>query len=85
MILMFYVYVLRSETTGRFYTGSTQDLDSRLVEHNSNCATATKNRGPWRLVHSEAFATRKEAVARERYFKTGKGRIELEAILCVKT
>ena len=78
---MFHVYVLRSETTGRFYTGSTEDLDGRLLEHNSNCAAATKNRGPWKLLYSESFANRKEAMARERYFKTGKGRAELKALL----
>ncbi|HEY6971647.1 MAG TPA: GIY-YIG nuclease family protein [Candidatus Angelobacter sp.] len=66
---MFHVYVLRSDATGRFCTGSTQDVDCRLVEHNSNCATATKNRGPWRLVYWESFATRKEAMARERHFQ----------------
>jgi len=35
---------------------------------------------PWRLVHVEPFATRAEAVNRERYCKTGKGREDLRAI-----
>ncbi|HET9183670.1 MAG TPA: GIY-YIG nuclease family protein, partial [Candidatus Angelobacter sp.] len=68
---MFYVYVLQSESTGRSYTGSTADLDRRFSQHNSDSATATKNRGPWILVHSESFPTRREAMAREKYFKTG--------------
>src|SRR5689334_7701680 len=78
---MFYVYILQSESTGRFYTGSTADLDRRLAEHNSHAARATKNRGPWRIVHSESFPTRQQAMARERYFKTGHGRAELRKIV----
>jgi predicted GIY-YIG superfamily endonuclease len=33
---------------------------------------------PWSLIYMEEFATRSEAVRRERYFKTGRGREELE-------
>ena len=29
------VYVLRSESTGRYYTGCTEDLENRLHEHNA--------------------------------------------------
>ncbi len=78
---MFFVYVLQSERTGRLYIGSTENLERRLAEHNTDLATATKNRGPWRLMHSEFFTTRKEAMARERYLKTGKGRAQLHGIL----
>ncbi|MBM4162740.1 MAG: GIY-YIG nuclease family protein, partial [Ignavibacteria bacterium] len=31
---MFYVYILRSRRTGRFYVGHTDDVAQRLVEHN---------------------------------------------------
>jgi len=78
---MFHVYVLRSESTGRYYFGSTSGLERRLAEHNADLATATKHRGPWRLVDAEEHATRGEAMRRERYFKTGEGRREIQAIL----
>jgi len=78
---MFHAYVLRSELTGRLYIGSTSDLRRRIDEHNGGLATATKNRGPWRLVHSEEYPTRSLAVRRERYLKTGKGRQELRRLL----
>jgi putative endonuclease len=71
---MYYVYVLMSESTGKLYKGSTEDLPRRLEERNDSLATATKNRGPWRLIYHEDHATRRAAMARERYFKTGKGR-----------
>ena len=79
--VMFHVYVLRSETTGRFYVGYTSDLPQRLGQHNHGITKSTKNRGPWGLVHQETFSTRSEAMRRERFLKTGQGREELKAIL----
>ena len=40
---------------------------------------ATKHGVPWILIHSESFATRREAVQRELYYKTGRGRDDLNA------
>ena len=74
---MYFVYVLKSEKTGRHYTGSCEDLDERLLRHNSGRSLATKHGIPWRLVYSEALESRSEATKREKYFKTGKGRNEL--------
>jgi len=78
---MFTTYVLQSKSTGRLYTGSTSELVRRLEQHNTDLSTSTKHRGPWQLVHREDFATLAEAVRRERYLKTGKGREELKWIL----
>jgi putative endonuclease len=78
---MFTTYVLRSKTSRRLYTGSTSDLERRLEQHNTDVSSSTKNRGPWQLVHQEDFPTLAEAVRRERYLKTGKGREELKRIL----
>jgi predicted GIY-YIG superfamily endonuclease len=44
-------------------------------------ASATKNRGPWKLVHYETHPTRSGTMLRERYFKTGMGREELSRLL----
>jgi putative endonuclease len=78
---MYSVYVLRSKTTGRFYTGSTSELARRVEEHNADVTRSTKHRGPWELVHEETFPTRSEAMRRERELKTGKGREELKRLL----
>jgi len=67
---MFSAYVLRSQSSGQLYAGSTSNFETRLKQHNSERSTATKNRGPWELLYREDFPTRAEAVARERYFKT---------------
>ncbi|PYI93893.1 MAG: endonuclease [Verrucomicrobia bacterium] len=74
---MFYVYVLKSGKTGRRYVGSCEDMNDRLGRHNRGESKATKHGVPWILVHTEQFETRSEALLKERYYKTGRGRDEL--------
>ena len=78
---MFFVYVLYSEKTKLHYVGFTTHLVQRLGQHNLGITKSTKGRGPWTLVHQEQFATRAEAMRRERHLKTGRGREELKQIL----
>ena len=78
---MFYAYVLQSDTTKHLYTGSCSDLTQRVGQHNAGLTKSTKNRGPWKLVYQEEFATRAEAMRREKFLKSGKGREELRQLL----
>ena len=77
---MFYCYVLRSEKTGRRYVGSCENLADRIRRHKLANRRPTKHGLPWPLIQSEAFATRTEAAQRERYYKTGRGRDELDKL-----
>jgi putative endonuclease len=77
---VYYVYVLKSELTGRRYVGSCEDLEDRLHRHNSGQSKASKHGVPWILIYYEAHPSRAAAVARERYFKTGRGRDELDRL-----
>jgi len=78
---MFFTYVLRNQDSGRLYTGHTTDLTQRLGQHNHGITKSTKNRGTWDLVYQESFATKAEAMRREKYLKSGRGREELGEIL----
>jgi len=78
---MYFVYVLRSQSSGKLYTGHCADLAQRLGQHNRGVSRWTRNRGPWRLIYHEKFASRAEAMRREKYFKTGCGREEIQQIL----
>lgn len=62
---MFYVYLLLcSDNT--LYCGYTNDLEKRINAHNSGRgAKYTKSRLPVRLVYSESFQTKSEALVRE--------------------
>ncbi|MCE7936350.1 GIY-YIG nuclease family protein [Candidatus Saccharibacteria bacterium CPR2] len=71
---MFCVYVLRSETNNQFYTGYTADLRKRFLQHTEGKSTYTKNRGPYQLIYYEACLNNKDALARERYLKSGMGK-----------
>ncbi|QFZ55980.1 GIY-YIG nuclease family protein [Oceanihabitans sp. IOP_32] len=73
--------MLISEVDGRLYKGHTQDIDKRLIEHNEGKTKSTKGYAPWRLFYYEVFATRVEAILREKYFKTGMGRAFLKDML----
>ena len=77
---MFHLYVLVSQKTGRRYVGSTQDIHERLRRHNAGHSKSTRHGVPWILVHSEAFSTRSEAEHREKYYKTGRGRDDLDQL-----
>ena len=77
---MFYCYLVRSEKTGRRYIGSCEKLTERSRRHNAGDSKATKHGVPWILLCSEGFATRSEAAQRERYYKTGRGRDELDKL-----
>jgi putative endonuclease len=71
---MFYTYVLQSDINGNLYKGSTENLDARIVQHNNGLVNYTSKYRPWKLVYSEQFNSRAEAMAREKFFKSGKGR-----------
>ena len=78
---MFFLYVLQSESTARYYVGQTQSVSERLVYHNSGYSKSLRNRGPWKLVYQEEFATRSEAVKRERQIKSWKDRKMIEQLV----
>lgn len=71
---MYYVYVLQSKKDKLFYTGFTTDIERRLLEHNNNQQISTKHRGPFVLVYYEYSSAKEDAIARERYLKSGMGK-----------
>jgi len=70
-----YVYILQSEQDAEhFYTGVTEDLDARLSKHNLGEVAHTSKYRPWRIKTYIAFTDRKQALAFEKYLKSGSGR-----------
>jgi len=78
MFSMHYVYVLFSEEDKQLYTGSTDDLRSRLKAHSGGFVRATKYRRPLKLIYYEAYLKKSDAKRREKYLKGGNGRGELK-------
>ena len=77
---MFYVYILRSGKTNRRYVGSCENPTERFRRHNLGHSKATRRGVPWSLVHSERFSNRADALRKERYYKSGRGRDELDRL-----
>lgn len=70
----FYTYVLLSLKDGMFYTGYTRDIMERLSQHHTGKVPSTMDRLPLRLIYFEACLSQKDALARERYLKSGMGK-----------
>ena len=71
---MYKVYVLKSVDNYRGYVGITENLDRRIVGHNSGKTKSTKGYRPWELFFFEEYPTRIEARGREKYLKSAPGR-----------
>jgi len=69
-----YVYILESLDSQHFYVGITDDLRTRLAKHNAGEVLHTSKYGPWRIRSYVAFSDAKQAIAFEKYLKSGSGR-----------
>ncbi|MEK7605921.1 MAG: GIY-YIG nuclease family protein [Patescibacteria group bacterium] len=74
---MFYTYVLKSKKDNELYIGWTDDLVSRINEHNLGNVSSTRLRIPFALVYYEACLKKSAAINREKQLKTGFGRAYL--------
>jgi putative endonuclease len=58
---MYNLYIIQSLTTGKFYIGHTNDLQRRLLEHNSGQTKSTRSGKPWILVYTKEYSSNIEA------------------------
>ena len=66
---MYFVYIIYSEKSNRYYTGQTNDYLSRLHEHNCGESFYTKTHRPWELVLVLSKKTRSESMVLEKKIK----------------
>jgi len=73
---MYYIYILFSKASNKYYVGHTDDVQRRLNEHNdSDRLTYTSKHRPWKLCAVfECSSVRNEALALERFIKRQKSR-----------
>ncbi len=83
---MFTVYILKSINFNyKTYVGFTSNIANRLISHNhSNNSGWTKRYQPWVIIYTEQFETKKEAMIREKYLKSGAGRRFIKEIMILK-
>jgi putative endonuclease len=67
--MKFYVYILFSVSTDKFYIGQTNNLSDRINRHNSSCGAYTSFGKPWILIWSDKKDERAQAIALEKKLK----------------
>lgn len=78
----FVVYILYSKKFDRNYTGFTSNLIERFKSHNFYGSKGyTLRYRPWEVIYVEFFDTKKEAMRRESYLKTGIGREFIKKVI----
>jgi len=73
-MIKYYVYLLESKLDNSWYIGYTNDLYRRIEEHNSGKSYYTKRKIPWEMIYYEVSFNKYDAIAREKYLKSGMGR-----------
>ena len=71
---MFEIYVLKSKKDGIRYIGYGESAIERLRKHNKGDNKFTKGHRPWEIIYTEQYENKTEAIKRERFLKSGKGR-----------
>jgi putative endonuclease len=71
----FFVYIIFSESSNKYYVGQTQDLQQRIDTHNSTDGQRfTSKHQPWTLKVAFTFDSRSHARSIENYIKKRKSR-----------
>jgi putative endonuclease len=64
-----FVYIIYSKSIDVYYKGYSSDPRRRVVQHNHGNSNFTSKTNDWQLVFIEEFATKKEALIREKVIK----------------
>jgi putative endonuclease len=76
---MYYVYIIESISTGKWYFGFTNELDQRLEAHNKGLNKSTNNRGPWKYIFQRSFESKSGALSFELYLKKTRNKIYIRS------
>lgn len=69
MSYMHWIYIIKSTKHDVLYIGYTDNLVKRLDEHNRGLSRHTRKYLPWRFVYVEGYASKSDAIERERILK----------------
>ena len=78
---MYYLYILQSLKDRSYYVGYSKDPERRLVKHNSAKTGYTSRKKPWNLVYTEKYASKTEALKREKFIKAQKSKVFIERLI----
>ncbi|PIX68145.1 hypothetical protein COZ41_01265 [Candidatus Shapirobacteria bacterium CG_4_10_14_3_um_filter_35_13] len=79
---MYFVYFLQSLKNNKVYIGSTEKLpEIRLKEHDEGTNKFTRNNRPLKLVYFEKYFCKQDSTAREKFYKSGFGKMIKKIII----
>ncbi|UXE64971.1 MAG: GIY-YIG nuclease family protein [Chryseotalea sp. WA131a] len=82
---VFYIYILYSSSSDRYYVGYTSDFRKRLLEHNDTSkgkSSFTRRNGPWELkCVLDCGQSESEAIKIERWIKNQKSKNLIKKII----
>ena len=78
---MYYVYILQSKKNGRYYIGSTNNIERRLSEHKRGKTKSLRHLQPLRLVFQKGYCDETSARTMEQRLKKMKSRVIIEKII----
>ena len=78
---MYTLYILYSKSADNYYVGYTNSIERRLSEHNRKKGKFTDRGIPWELVYTESFASKIDAMKREKYIKSKKSKSFIQDLI----
>ena len=78
---MYFTYILYSPTRDKYYVGSCEDVNKRLIKHNTNHSGFTGKTGDWVIKWTELCTSKVEALKREKQIKSWKSRKMIEKLI----
>ncbi|MBU1136837.1 GIY-YIG nuclease family protein [Patescibacteria group bacterium] len=77
----YFVYILKSQKDGNYYTGISANIKNRVKQHNSGKTKSTRYRRPFKLIYKEKHNTLEGAREREKFLKSYSGVAEKKRII----
>ena len=78
---MYFVYIIYSAIKDKYYIGSCEDIEKRLIKHNTNHASFTGKTGDWTVKWVEEHPNKIDALKREKQIKAWKSRKMIEKLI----
>ena len=77
----YFGYILYSPNLNRYYVGSTENLERRIIQHNEGFSSFTSKSNDWVIKYSLKFNSRNEALKWEAFIQKKKKKKKAENIL----
>lgn len=78
---MYWVYILRSDSTDRYYIGQADNLENGINAHRSGKGKYTRIAADWYVVYRKEYEIRTQAKKVEDFIKRQKSKTFLEKII----